>query len=54
MTTYTINTVEELFDELDRIMELDPELFEEYSVLEIIEDGITMGEVNPALKTWEV
>jgi len=44
---YEINTWEELQARLDELRKTDPELFEEYTEDEIIEDGVTMWIINP-------
>ena len=44
---YEINTLGELLHDL---MEMDPAYLEDYSIKEIIEDGLTTGAINPELK----
>lgn len=46
---YTVNTIEDLLASLTKIKETQPDIYEEYTIKEIVEDGITMGEVNPEL-----
>ena len=51
MTTYTydINTLDELGVEVNRLIE---EGYETWDIAEIIDDGFTMGVIDPALKDF--
>jgi len=45
--SYEINTIEELLTHLLELMDKDAQMYNEYTVQEIVDDGISMGIVNP-------